>query len=188
MAPMPWSLWPALCLWGAVALLLCPAAWSDCSAFPSIEHGSSEDVSSFLSFTTVLQYQCDEGYALVGEARLSCRSAVWSSPAPWCRAQCRRPEIEHGSLSADKEQYMELEEVTVQCDCGYHMAGSPRIICSENRTWSPELPKCEWEVAVGCDQIVAGRKLLQCLPSPEDVRTALEVYKLSLEIKRLEQA
>lgn len=27
---------------------------------------------------------------------------------------------------------------------------------------------------------------MQCLPSPEDVKMALEVYKLSLEIERLE--
>lgn len=28
---------------------------------------------------------------------------------------------------------------------------------------------------------------MQCLPSPEDVKVALEVYKLSLEIKQLEK-
>lgn len=28
---------------------------------------------------------------------------------------------------------------------------------------------------------------MQCLPKPEDVRTALELYKLSLEIKQLEK-
>lgn len=35
--------------------------------------------------------------------------------------------------------------------------------------------------------MIAGRKLMQCLPSVEDVKMALELYKLSLEIDILEQ-
>ena len=38
------------------------------------------------------------------------------------------------------------------------------------------------EVCMGCEQVLTGRKLMQCLPSPEDVKMALEVYKLSLEM------
>ena len=39
---------------------------------------------------------------------------------------------------------------------------------------------------MGCEQVLIGRKLMQCLPSPEDVKMALEVYKLSLEIEGLD--
>ena len=43
------------------------------------------------------------------------------------------------------------------------------------------------EVCMGCEQVLTGRKLMQCLPSPEDVKMALEVYKLSLEIEGLDE-
>lgn len=41
-------------------------------------------------------------------------------------------------------------------------------------------------VPEGCEQVLAGRKIMQCLSNPADVKMALEVYKLSLEIELLE--
>lgn len=43
----------------------------------------------------------------------------------------------------DKAQYAELENITVRCDTGYTIVGPPNIICSENRTWYPEIPNCK---------------------------------------------
>lgn len=37
------------------------------------------------------------------------------------------------------------------------------------------------------DIVLAGKNLLQCLPSPRDSKVALELYKLSLEIEKLER-
>ncbi|XP_016076073.1 PREDICTED: C4b-binding protein alpha chain-like [Miniopterus natalensis] len=144
-------------------------------------------MSSFLSFTTVVHYTCDEGYILVGEPQITCRNSQWSSPAPQCKALCLKPEIENGNLSEDKDLYVEPENVTIKCDPGYGVVSSQTIACSENRTWYPEVPRCEWEVRNGCEQVVEGIKLMRCLPNQEDVKMALELYKLSLEIKRLKQ-
>ncbi|KAM7335867.1 hypothetical protein ACRRTK_004360 [Alexandromys fortis] len=102
------------------------------------------------------------------------------------RGVCSKPVIMHGSLSVEKEHYTEMENITIQCDTGYDLVGSPNIICSENRTWDPEIPKCKMEAPEDCKHVNEGRKLLQCLPSPDEVQKALEVYKLSLEIERLE--
>ncbi|XP_057625138.1 zona pellucida sperm-binding protein 3 receptor-like [Chionomys nivalis] len=102
------------------------------------------------------------------------------------RGVCSKPVVMHGSLSVEKEHYTETENVTIQCDTGYDLVGSPNIICSENRTWDPEIPKCKTEALEECEQVNEGRKLLQCLTSPDEVQKALEVYKLSLEIERLE--
>ncbi|KAM7054900.1 apolipoprotein R-like [Molossus nigricans] len=194
MPPKLQGILPPLHLLGVVTLLLCSSGLcdssltiEDCSVSPSIVHGSYHDMSSFFSFTTVLYYTCDEGYILVGEPKITCRNSQWSSPAPQCKALCLRPEIEHGKLSEDKYQYVEPENVTIQCDSGYGMVGSESITCSENRTWYPEAPKCVWEIHNGCEQVLEGSKLIQCLPEPEDVKMALEVYKLSLEIKRLKE-
>ncbi|CAO2636740.1 Zona pellucida sperm-binding protein 3 receptor [Lemmus lemmus] len=103
------------------------------------------------------------------------------------RGVCLKPVIMHGNLSEEKELYAEMENITIQCDTGYDLVGSPNIICSENRTWYPEIPNCKTEAHEDCGQVNEGRKLLQCLPNPDDVKKALEVYKLSLEIELLEQ-
>lgn len=57
---------------------------------------------------------------------------------------CLKPEIKNGKLSVDKDQYVTPENVTIHCDSGYDLVGSQNITCSKNRTWYPEVPKCEW--------------------------------------------
>lgn len=173
----------AQCLMGILALWLPPSVQCDCSLFPAIAHGSGKDVSSFFSLTTVVQYKCDEGYRLVGESKISCKNWQWLSEPPQCRALCAKPQITHGRLSVEKRQYVEGENVTVRCEPGYDMVGPQTISCSDNRTWEPEVPTCKWEVHTGCEPVAAGWKLIQCLPNPEDVKLALELYRLSLEIK-----
>ncbi|XP_037593316.1 zona pellucida sperm-binding protein 3 receptor-like [Cebus imitator] len=135
-------------------------------------------------------YMCDEGYYPISVGgKSSCHTdGTWKPKIPACEpALCLKPEIVNGRLSVDKDQYVEPENVTIQCDSGYGLVGPKSITCSEERTWYPEVPRCEWEVSEGCEQVLTGRKLMQCLPSPEDVKMALEVYKLSLEIEQLEK-
>ncbi|XP_055275930.1 C4b-binding protein alpha chain isoform X2 [Moschus berezovskii] len=159
----------------------------DCGSPPVIAHGRHRVVSKrFIFEDEEAEYECDEGYTLVGANRLSCTSSGWSPAAPQCKALCLKPETEYGRLSVEKVRYVEPERVTIQCDSGYRLVGSENITCSEDRTWYPEVPKCEWEYPEGCEQVIIGRKLLQCLSKPDDVKLALEVYKLSLEIADLQ--
>lgn len=58
-------------------------------------------------------------------------------------AVCQNPEISNGKLSVEKDQYVTPENVTITCDPGYRMVGSQNIFCSENKSWSPDVPKCE---------------------------------------------
>ncbi|XP_023556990.1 C4b-binding protein alpha chain isoform X2 [Octodon degus] len=155
-----------------------------CYLPPAIAHGHYTKVSSYFS-TPSFEYKCDEGYKLVGQNTLSCKDSQWSSEAPQCKAQCLQPNIENGKLSVNKSQYIESENVTIHCDSGFEVKGSQSIMCSEKGTWYPEVPKCEWEVPEGCEQVVIGRKYMQCLTSPGEVQMALQLYKLSLEIELL---
>lgn len=52
--------------------------------------------------------------------------------------------IDHGKLSVDQDKYTESEIITVQCDSGYGLVGPQNITCIEDRTWHPQVPKCEW--------------------------------------------
>lgn len=179
------SLFP--CFLGVLTLLLCPSSLHGCSSPPRIAHGHYTDISGLLSLSTVVRYECQEGYALIGATEISCRFSGWSPPAPLCKALCLKPKTPNGKLSVEKDQYVSPEVVTIQCDPGYRMIGSPRISCSENRSWSPAVPKCEREAPQDRDIVLAGKNLLQCLPSPRDSKVALEFQKLSLEIEKLER-
>ncbi|XP_005375543.1 PREDICTED: C4b-binding protein alpha chain-like [Chinchilla lanigera] len=184
---MPGSSCSSLCLLGALALLLRPSNSQGCGSPPVIPHGHYTYLTGYLALTTEVQYECNEGYALVGAAIISCRFLGWSSPAPQCQALCLKPKLPNGKLSVDKEQYISPETITVRCDPGYRMVGSQRISCSENKSWSPAVPSCEKQVPEDRNIVQAGKNLLQCLPSPRDSKMALELHKLSLEIEKLEQ-
>ncbi|XP_005375480.1 PREDICTED: C4b-binding protein alpha chain isoform X2 [Chinchilla lanigera] len=162
-----------------------PLCAQGCHAPPGITHGHYTAVSPYYSDPS-FSYKCDEGYKLVGQDTLSCKDSQWSSEAPKCKAQCLKPKIENGKLSVNKPQYIESENVTIHCDSGFGVKGFQTITCSENRTWYPEVPKCEWEVPESCERVAIGRKLMQCLTSPAEVQMALQLYKLSLEIELLQ--
>ncbi|XP_045392042.1 C4b-binding protein alpha chain [Lemur catta] len=164
-----------------------PSCDDNCHFPPTIAHGHPKRVQTYSLFREDVIYECDTGYTLVGQAKISCSFSLWTPSAPQCKALCVKPEIANGKPSVEKDQYVELEDITIQCDSGYRIVGPESITCSENRTWYPDVPKCEWEIVEGCEQVLTGRKLMQCLPKPEDVKLALEVYKLSLEIELLER-
>ncbi|XP_055439536.1 zona pellucida sperm-binding protein 3 receptor-like isoform X2 [Bubalus kerabau] len=103
------------------------------------------------------------------------------------QALCPKPEISNGKLSVEKDQYVSSETVTARCDPGYRMVGSQNIFCSENKSWSPDVPKCEKVSAEVCEAVLKGQKLLQCHPNAMEAKVVLELHKLSLEIEKLEQ-
>ncbi|XP_043859619.1 C4b-binding protein alpha chain isoform X2 [Dromiciops gliroides] len=159
-------------------------ATTDCNSPPTITNGNYKMDKGVFNIDVI--YSCNEGYVLVGEAENTCRFSKWSHPFPRCQALCPKPEVPNGKLSPEQIQYRSTENINVQCSPGYYLVGPQIITCSENRSWIPEVPKCEWEFPEGCEKVSAVRKLMQCLPDVQDVKMALEIHKLSLEIEMLE--
>ncbi|XP_038605141.1 C4b-binding protein alpha chain-like [Tachyglossus aculeatus] len=153
----------------------------DCRS-PKIDHGTTVAGPYWSKTFTVT---CNEGYILVGKSRISCEELT-SPQAPRCEALCPQPIVENGVVTPHKTNYQAAVTISVKCNSGYKLIGVPNSSCSENGTWSPELPKCEWIIPEGCEQVQAGQAILRCLPNPRDVIQALEAYKLSLEIAKLE--
>uniref|UniRef100_A0A8C5YNY2 Sushi domain-containing protein n=1 Tax=Marmota marmota marmota TaxID=9994 RepID=A0A8C5YNY2_MARMA len=143
-------------------------------------------------------YMCEEGYYTASsDGKSTCQEdGTWKPQIPECKPEskyvsllvlCPKPTVENGRLAREKDHYVAMENITIQCDFGYNVVGSQSITCSVNKTWYPEVPKCKKEVPEGCEQVIIGRKLMQCLPNLEEVKMALQIYKLSLQIERLEQ-
>uniref|UniRef100_A0A8C6CZI9 Sushi domain-containing protein n=1 Tax=Moschus moschiferus TaxID=68415 RepID=A0A8C6CZI9_MOSMO len=144
------------------------------------------ELSEYFTSEDHISYTCDGGYNPVSPDGTSkqCAQKYVS-----LTVTCLKPEVENGKLSVDKEKYVASENVTVQCNPGFSLVGPQSITCSENTTWHPTVPTChwyEWVIFMDCEQVLTGRKLMQCLLSLEDVKMALEVYKLPLEIEGLD--
>ncbi|XP_045041906.2 complement receptor type 2 isoform X2 [Desmodus rotundus] len=135
-----------------------------------IPHGNhtGEDIARFSAGMSVL-YSCDEGYLLVGDALLYCtREGTWSQPAPSCKeVNCSFPEymngMQKGLESGKKYQYGAI--VTLECEEGYTLEGSPQSQCQEDLGWNPPLAVCRSQSSLApllCG-LSAGFVILICL-------------------------
>ncbi|XP_027468883.1 complement receptor type 2 isoform X1 [Zalophus californianus] len=92
-------------------------------------------------------YSCDQGYLLVGEALLLCtHEGTWSQSAPYCKeVNCSSPEymngIQKGLEPGKMYQYGAI--VTLECEEGYTLEGSPQSQCQDDQGWNPPLAVCK---------------------------------------------
>ncbi|XP_072804559.1 complement receptor type 2-like [Vicugna pacos] len=104
------------------------------------------DIARFSPGMSVL-YTCSQGYLLVGEALLLCTyEGTWNRPAPYCKeVNCSFPEhingIQNGLEPGKMYQYGAV--VTLECEDGYTLEGSPQSQCQEDHRWNPPLAVCK---------------------------------------------
>nr|XP_023969625.2 complement receptor type 2-like [Chrysemys picta bellii] len=94
---------------------------------------------------TYVNYSCEPGYALCGEASIYCAtSGTWSHPSPLCEEiRCAFPEVQGGKKAVAGTTYRFGTNVTVECDNGYVLEGSSLIQCQHDFTWNPPVPVCK---------------------------------------------
>uniref|UniRef100_A0A8C0XYB8 Sushi domain-containing protein n=1 Tax=Castor canadensis TaxID=51338 RepID=A0A8C0XYB8_CASCN len=168
----------SLCLLGVLIFLLQASILLALCLKPKIPNGKlSVETNHYVNPETIT-IQCNPGYRMVGSQNISCsENKSWSPAVPKYQMEA----------VCGENHYVNPETITIQCNPGYRMVGSQNISCSENKSWSPAVPKCEIEVPEDRDIVLAGKNLLQCLPSPRDSKVALELHKLSLQIEKLKQ-
>ena len=116
-----------------------------CGAPRPIEFGTvvGED---FLYNDTVL-YECQLGFALVGQAERTCmETGAWSGDDPYCdEIMCEDPpdviNATHAAASPDAT-FPFGSLVMYTCHIGHVMTGASSLLCQENGTWSQPLPVC----------------------------------------------
>nr|XP_020663214.1 complement receptor type 1 [Pogona vitticeps] len=121
-----------------------------CHPLPDVPNGSySNRQATAFTPEMFVNYTCDPGYALIGEATIYCTSSgTWSSPAPRCKVrECPPPQLENGRIVGGlSDTYRHNQSVTLDCHNGHTISGSREIHCQMDGTWEPPLPLCEQAV------------------------------------------
>ncbi|KAK4809250.1 hypothetical protein QYF61_016064 [Mycteria americana] len=122
-----------------------------CSSPPNIDKGNhnSQELDVFTT-GMVVNYSCDPGYRLLGEASIYCTdSGNWSLPLPRCAGGCGAPpNLTFAELTEEYKNLMEFpvgDTVRYSCQPGYmkHPGLPPTLTCLKNHTWSEALAFCK---------------------------------------------
>ncbi|KAL2770898.1 complement receptor type 2 isoform 2 precursor [Daubentonia madagascariensis] len=123
-------------------------AFLDClppSKTPNGNH-TGGNIARFSPGMSIL-YSCDQGYLLVGEALLVCTyEGTWNQPAPYCKeVNCSSPANMNGIQKGlePRKMYQYGAVVTLECEDGYTLEGSPQSQCQADHQWSPPLAVCK---------------------------------------------
>ncbi|KZS17024.1 putative Sushi [Daphnia magna] len=120
-----------------------------CSMPDIIEHGyiGFEVGGSATSLNTgsVILYDCEEGYQLVGVRERSCLpTGDWTDEEPSChQILCNRLSgvLEHGTATG-AEEHAYGSVVQFACDPGYELDGPERLTCEDDENWNGIPPTC----------------------------------------------
>ncbi|NXA48976.1 CFAH factor, partial [Nothocercus julius] len=116
---------------------------------PEIQHGYVESPKASYKKSERLRYSCNKGYRYGDRAEAECTEFGWT-PTPYCtEIICLPPRIPNGNFRLRKDVYREGEEITIDCNSGYHF----KVVTSQNTAqctkagWVPS-PEC---VTKPCD-------------------------------------
>ncbi|XP_074178083.1 complement receptor type 1 isoform X9 [Rhinolophus sinicus] len=118
-----------------------------CPHPPKIHNGHhiGRDAPPYLPGMSV-NYTCDPGYLLVGKAFIFCtHKGTWSQFDHYCKeVKCSLPPFMNG-IQKDLEMNRVFQyghNITLVCEEGYTLEGSPWSQCQEDDTWDPPLATC----------------------------------------------
>ncbi|NXT83470.1 CR1L protein, partial [Zapornia atra] len=154
---------------------------------PTVERGTMTPQRLTFPYGTAVQFSCDKGFMLRGDAEIKCGAdGSWHPPLPTCQpAMCSRPlALENIVVSSRKAQFMPNEVLTYYCNNGVGQSQLPKSVCSDKGTWVPP-PSCKKPGT--CEKILQYRETFQCGIPLAELKTLLEVQKLHLEIQKLEK-
>jgi len=116
----------------------------ECNSSMDISNGFyTSDLSSY-EFGSVLQFHCDAGYNLIGDAALVCLSTGrWNATLPTCMP------VNCGNISTPSNALVNYPNGTTfqsqahtKCKPGFNISGSSVLTCNETGVWVPDLPNC----------------------------------------------
>ncbi|XP_073904540.1 complement receptor type 1 isoform X3 [Castor canadensis] len=119
---------------------------SACPHPPKIQNGQyiGGHTSSYFP-GMIVNYICDPGYLLVGKAFIFCTDQrTWSEFNHYCKeVKCSLPPLMNGiQKEMEMREYRYGDNITLKCENGYTLEGSPWSRCQADDRWDPPLAIC----------------------------------------------
>ncbi|XP_018581224.1 membrane cofactor protein-like isoform X2 [Scleropages formosus] len=97
----------------------------------------------FPEYNDVIEYNCKSGYTLIGKSQIVCGdNGKYDFDPPKCEViSCPVPQIPNAIRIQGNPPYGYKSLAVYECNSGYVMKGSPKIVCELNG-WSPAVPSC----------------------------------------------
>nr|XP_057944796.1 CUB and sushi domain-containing protein 1-like isoform X2 [Doryrhamphus excisus] len=108
---------------------------------------------SEFNLNDVVNFTCNKGYLLSGNARAQCRlNGQWSSPLPVCKVvNCSDPGHVENGVRQSGLRYPEVFSygvtVAIHCKRGFYLLGSAVLTCQHDGRWDRPTPRC---LAISC--------------------------------------
>ncbi|NXF12212.1 CR2 protein, partial [Smithornis capensis] len=154
---------------------------------PVVERGRTTPQRFTFPYGVVMQFSCEEGFALSSATESRCQAdGTWDPPVPTCQpVQCSQPRKEDGLvLRVEKMWYEVNETLSFSCQRDGRLGQPSKTTCSANGTWVPP-PTCK--KLETCERILQNKAAFQCGIPLTELKTLLEVQKLYLEIQKLQK-
>ncbi|NWU99170.1 CR2 protein, partial [Upupa epops] len=155
---------------------------------PTVERGRMTPETFVFPYGAAVRFSCDEGFVLRGSAEVQCQAdSTWHPALPTCQpVRCPRPqEQELGLTKLDLRTWFEVNEtLSFSCRRDGLRLETLKSTCSANGTWVPPAT-CRKQEA--CEKVLQIREDFQCGLPLEELKTLLEIQKLSLEIQKLQR-
>ncbi|XP_043942251.1 seizure 6-like protein 2 [Protopterus annectens] len=124
-----------------------------CPDLQEIQFGRKTPSHPDLIRGTVVTYQCDPGYDIIGSDIITCQwDLSWSNTPPTCEKilYCADPgEITNGLRMVSDHRFPIGSQVQYSCNEGYTIEGSSALTCYNRDTgtpkWSDRVPKCVFQ-------------------------------------------
>ncbi|NXN98947.1 CR2 protein, partial [Rhinopomastus cyanomelas] len=156
---------------------------------PVVERGRMTPETFVFPYGVAVRFSCDEGFVLRGSAEIQCLAdSSWHPALPSCQpVRCPLPPEQEGLVRSHvgvKASFEVNDTLSFSCPGDGSASRSFQSTCSANGTWVPA-PTCK--KVDTCKKILRIREDFQCGLSLEELKTLLEIQKLSLEIQKLEK-
>ncbi|XP_068090442.1 sushi, von Willebrand factor type A, EGF and pentraxin domain-containing protein 1 isoform X2 [Hyperolius riggenbachi] len=96
------------------------------------------------SYGKYVEYQCQEGYRLTGDKRITClENGHWSETVPSClEVMCEKPStIANGEIIGIENRVG--SQIIFRCNQGHEVKGMSVLTCQKDGAWDGEEPLCE---------------------------------------------
>ncbi|XP_027571445.1 E-selectin isoform X1 [Pipra filicauda] len=133
--------------------MTCPALEMPAHGAVNCSHPSLE-----LTWGTICEFTCEEGFTLTGPATLQCGSSgAWDRQQPSCAAvRCEAVSWpEEGSVTCDPADLTYGSRCEFHCNEGYVVDGPSSTECTAQGQWSEPVPKCK---VVQCEPLSSPEK------------------------------